>query len=102
MRPRTDLHTLLLSIVGTGKKVYFQPPSTLIMTYPCIVYGLNDINSKFADNKPYNSEREYVVTVIDPNPDSPIPDKIAALPKTRYDRHLTIDNLNHDIFTIYF
>ena len=102
MSRRTDLQTLLQSVIGSGKKVYFQPPSTITMVYPCIVYQRNDTKTQYADNHPYHYEKEYIVTVIDSNPDSLIPDKVAALPKTRFDRAFTSENLNHDVFTIYF
>ena len=42
------------------------------------------------------------VTVIDPNPDSIVVDKVSKIPRTRFVRHYTQDRLNHDLFTIYF
>jgi hypothetical protein len=56
----------------------------------------------FADNKPYNHQKAYMVTVIDRNPDSEIPEKIAMLPMCKFNRHYTKDNLNHDIYTLYY
>jgi hypothetical protein len=55
-----------------------------------------------ADDIPYRSRMCYGVTVIDPNPDSEIPAKIAALPLCRFARHFTADNLNHDVYNLYF
>lgn len=101
MRPRTELHNLLVAILGS-EEVYFQPPATVKLTYPCIIYKRNAADTKFANNKPYMHEKRYQVTVIDKDPDSPIPDKIAALPKCLFDRFFTADNLNHDVFNIYF
>ena len=76
MALRTDLGNILKAILGS-EAVYFQPPPTVQMVYPCIVYERTKINSTFADNNPYNFEKQYQVTVIDKNPDSLIPDKIA-------------------------
>lgn len=101
MRPRTDLHNLLVAILGSGE-VHFQPPASVKLIYPCIIYKRDAADTKFADNNPYAYEKRYQVTVIDKNPDSLIPDKIAALPKCLFDRHFTADNLNHDVFNIYF
>ncbi len=96
---RLGLHTVLTAITPTA---YFQPPSGHQMTYPCIVYHLDDIDTDFANNVPYNSQKGYKVTVIDPDPDTAIPDEIAKLPTASFDRFYTADNLNHYVFTIYF
>lgn len=101
MRTRLELQTILENLLGS-RNVYFQPPENLKISYPCIIYKRKDLYNHFADNNPYISDKQYMVTVIDKNPDSTIPDKVAALPKSRYDRHYTADNLNHDVFTLYF
>ena len=101
MAPRTSLQTLFEGLLGS-KAVYFQPPSSVQMQYPCIVYKRNDHTTNFADNLPYRTETQYEVTVMDRDPDSPIPDRVLALPRCRFDRHFTADNLNHDVFTLYF
>lgn len=102
MSNRDDLHTLLLSLVGEGESVYFQPLTGVSMTYPCIVYQRDDADTKFADNKPYSFVFRYEVTVIDKNPDSGLIPKIAALPKCRFVKHFKYDNLNHDVFRLFF
>jgi hypothetical protein len=40
--------------------------------------------------------------VIYRHPDSDLPHKIASLPKCSFDRHFVSDNLNHDVFNLYF
>ncbi|WP_288878329.1 hypothetical protein [Bacteroides acidifaciens] len=45
---------------------------------------------------------EYSVTVIDKDPDSPIVGKVALLPTSKFNRHYEKDNLNHDVYTIFF
>ena len=101
MGTRLQLQTLLEALLGS-RNVYFQPPSTVKMKYPCIVYSLSDIDTKFADNIPYSNKRRYQLTAIDANPDSVIPDKLALLPMCVFDRSYTADNLNHYVFNIYF
>lgn len=101
MAPRPQLQSLLEEILGS-RNVYFQPPTNVQIQYPCIVYKRQDLDSKFADNALYQGTFQYEVTVIDRNPDSDILAKIAALPMCRYDRFFTAENLNHDVFNLYF
>jgi len=101
MASRLDLDALLRTLVGSGK-VYFQPPSGLTMTYPCIIYERNAAKTLFGNNNPYVYEKQYQITVIDKDPDSLIPDKVARLPKCTFDRHFKADNLNHNVFVMYF
>lgn len=96
---RLDLQTLLASITPN---VYFQPPVNVQLKYPCIVYKRDYANARFADNIQYRYNKRYQIMVIDQNPDSLIPDKVAELPMCTFDRFYTADNLNHDVFNLYF
>lgn len=102
MAQRQDLHDLLASIVGANNQVYFQPPPTIQMTYPCVVYRRDDIKTDFASNGLYKKMKRYSLTVIDRNPDSTIPDTILGLEHCSFDRHFTKDGLNHDVFQLFF
>lgn len=101
MGQRLEFQTILENLLGTDK-VYFQPPPGHMLSYPCIVYNRSDIHSAHADNIPYKLQDSYTVTVMDTDPDSDIPKKVAGLPTARFDRHFTSNNLNHDVFTILF
>jgi len=101
MGRRLDLNTLLTGVLGSTN-VYFQPPDSTKMLYPCIVYQRDDAITEFAGNRPYSYTKRYQVTVIDRNPDSEIPDKVAALPMCKFNRFFISDNLNHDVFELYF
>lgn len=101
MAPRLDLQTKLVALLGSTN-VYFQPPPTVKMQYPCIIYKRDDIDTVFADNKPYKHKKRYQVTVVDQNPDSDIHERVAALPLCSYDRFYTADNLNHDVYNLFF
>ena len=81
--------------------VYFQPPSSVQMTYPAIRYRRTSIDVDFADNTPYLTRVEYELIVIDRNPDSEIVEEISKMPRTIHVRHYTADNLNHDVFRTY-
>jgi hypothetical protein len=99
MGTRQNLHLLLLDI---STNVYFQPPSTQSMVYPCIVYARSSGKTKFANNVPYNHHKGYTVTVIAKSPDSDIPDKVAALPMAVFSRFFVASNLNHWAYTLYY
>ena len=101
MVPRIQLQNLLEDILGS-RNVYFQPPENLAMKYPAIVYNVDDGDTIFADNAPYRYSKRYMVTYIDADPDSDVPDKIAMLPMCRFSRAYAVDNLNHTVFNIFF
>lgn len=106
-RSRIMLHNLLSQVMESinsewKNNLYFQPPETIHMNYPCIVYSINDFRTTFADNNPYFHCKRYTVTVIDRNPDSLIPDSVAQLPMCKFDRHFTSDNLHHNVFNLYY
>jgi hypothetical protein len=99
--PRLDLQDLLIEILDSDN-VYFQPPSNVEMKYPCIVYNRESIDPVWGNGKPYKLDNRYQVTVIDRDPDSEIPDKVANLPKCIHDRFFIADNLNHNVFRLFF
>jgi hypothetical protein len=101
MGTRLELQTVLEGLLGTDH-VYFQPPPNIQMSYPAIVYNRDYQSVSYADNLPYSRKRRYQVTVIAADPDSPVPDLVAELPLTTYVRHFTADDLNHDIYDVYF
>jgi hypothetical protein len=99
MGSRADLHDILSAIPGVAA-VYFQPPASVSLTYPCIIYDLTDISLKHADNLPYMSTNEYTLTLIDKNPDSSIKLEISKLRGIRFSRYFGSDGLNHYVFTL--
>lgn len=101
MAPRLELQALLVNILGSSN-VYFQPPPSIQMQYPCIVYNRDYAATEFADDKPYMHRKRYQVTYISDDPDSEIPAKIAALPLCIFDRFYTADILNHDVYKLFF
>lgn len=99
MDRRLELQQILEEILGSDE-VHFQPPASVRMNYPAIVYAREKIDSDYADNVVYRQDRRYRVTVIDPDPDSEIVTAVSLLPMCKHDRHFVSDNLNHDVFTI--
>lgn len=101
MASRLNLQTELETILGS-RNVYYQPPESVKMKYPAIVYSRKNIDNIFADDTVYTQNHAYELTVIDPNPDSEIVVKVSKLSACTFDRHYTADNLNHDVFRLYY
>ena len=102
MANRLDLHRELSEIPGV-LKVYFNPPESVKMNYPCIRYKLGGIDQKFADNITFFNTKKYEVTVIDPNPDSAIYEEIIKhFRMCRLDRFYMASNLYHFVITLYY
>ena len=99
MGQRQQLQSLLELIV---EPVYFQPPSNISLTYPCIIYSRDGSRPEFAENALYLHTKRYTVTVIDRNPDSTLPDKVEELPMCSFNRFFATENLNHYVFTLFF
>ena len=100
MSDRLELHEILCENLGS-RNVYFQPPESVKMKYPAIVYSRNRIENTSADNVVYKQNVSYVITVIDRDPDSEIVERVSQIPHIMYDRSYVSDNLNHDTFRLF-
>ncbi len=96
MACRLNLQTMLETLLGS-RNVYYQPPESVKMLYPAIVYSRSNIDNTFADNLVYMQTHAYQLIVIDEDPDSEIVKKVSALPTCRFVRHIEKDDHNHDI-----
>ena len=101
MASRIDLQEKLEMLLGS-KNVYFQPPETLSMSYPCIKYSRDRIKKDNADSTAYHITKGYELIVISKRPDDKVIDKLLELPYCSYGRHYIVDGLHHDTFTLYF
>lgn len=101
MNSRLELHEKLCELLGS-RNVYFQPPESLKITYPCIIYNLSNLENLHANDSVYNTRTHYDLLVIDKSPVSKIPEKINNLPRARFNRFYTSDNLNHYAFGIFY
>ena len=101
MGQRADLHHKFEIALGS-KNVYVQPPESVKLKYPCIIYGLSKLPIKHADDRPYLIGRAYAVILIDLNPDSKILDTLLKFPLCEFEKPYQADNLNHYPFTIYY
>lgn len=101
MANRKDLQLLFEKLLGS-RNVYYQPPATVKMRYPAIVYSRDAIDNFCADDYVYRQANAYSVIVIDENPDSEFVKKVSRLTRCRFVTHYTKDNLNHDVFKLYY
>lgn len=106
MASRPDLHRDLVALLGSNN-VYYQPPESLKIKYPCIIYRLSGASPVAADNDIYLYNRQYQLTFITKDPDSELIDEIPKyftkkFKGCRMSAHFTSDNLNHYNYTIYY
>lgn len=101
MGTRLQLQTLLEALLGS-RNVYFQAPNNEEMQYPAIIYSRDYVLAQHADNRPYRNTTRWQVTIIDEDPDSLVPGKVAQLPMSTFSRFFVADQLNHDVYDLYF
>lgn len=99
MGKREDLHNILVEFLG-NKRVYFQAPAKL--TYPCVIYQLEDYDVDYGNDKVYRSKKHYTVTLIGREPDTDdFTKKMFTLQYCSFDRRFINENLYHDVFNLY-
>lgn len=102
MASRLELHEELCDILGS-RNVYFQPPESIKLNYPCIIYSKSGIYANNANDNTYKKVNQYSLTVIDQDPDTDIPDKIIDhFNMCSFDREYTSDYLNHYVLNLYY
>lgn len=100
MQSSQELQATFEELLGS-RNVYYNPPASVRMSYPAIVFERNNIVNQFANNSVYKQASRYSVTVITDDPDDPIIDKISKLPTCSFDRSFVSGNLHHNVFTLY-
>lgn len=98
---RLEFQDILEALLGSDK-VYFQPPPSQNIEYPCFVYERDDADVKRADNIGYRFQQRYQVTYIAREPDSDMIETFSSLPLSSFNRHFATSGLNHDVFSIYY
>lgn len=96
------LQNLLRAVPGV-KEVYFQPPASICMIYPCIRFSRSRAKVGRADNKCYRFTQAYELIVITPDPDSPIPQYIIEnFQMSEINSVYVSENLYHTSITLYY
>ena len=102
MSNQPELDAAFREVLGSPNS-YFQPPESFRMKYPCIRYSKNPGAYRInAGDKLYRKMDQFEGVVIDPDPDSAIPDKLLErFPMCSFGSSYRANNLNHFPFTIY-
>lgn len=101
MAERKGLDNRLREILGSDN-VYFNPPESIKLKYPCIVYNLDNKELVKADNINYLKHNYYNVTLIHPDPVNKIQDMLIELPYCQWVSYYSADDLNHYRYQIYY
>lgn len=102
MDNRLELQAKLEAVIG-NKNVYFQPPASIKLTYPCVIYSIGNGEAKRANDKLYMYTHNYEVLFICKKPTiSMIERMMNEFQMCNMTRTYTSDNLHHYVFNIYF
>lgn len=98
---RIKFHNKLKEVLGNNN-VYYNPPSTTKLQYPCIIYNLNDIRTNKANNNVYLLDHVYQVTLIGTKVTDDTKDKILTeIPYSNFNRSYINNGLYHYVYTIF-
>ena len=102
MADRLDLQSEFEDFLGS-RNVYYQPPESVKMRYPAIQYSRNGSALTHANNRVYLNTKRYDGIVIDPDPDSKLPDNMLdRFPMCTFGKAYVVNNLHHFPFTLYY
>lgn len=92
---RLALQAQLEGILGS-RNVYFQPPASIFIKYPCIVYSFDGEEVRHSNNLTYIKRYKFDMTFI--TKDAEPSDTLSALdsiPYCKLERVYQSDNLHH-------
>lgn len=86
-----------------GANVYFQPPASVHLAYPCVIYNLAAGDIKRADDSVYSYTNRFELMFIYKKPNMEIVEKVMrAFPMCSVSRIYIADNLYHYAFNLYY
>lgn len=100
---RADIQLMLEDFqkaLGEKPNVYFQPPDSVKMSYPCFIYSYSDVTILYSDSGAYLKSEEYIVKYITKKADPKMFDALLRLNSFRFDRHYIGDGLHHYSFVL--
>lgn len=102
MGSRLKLRELLKQTLGNDVQLYFQAPPNTGMSYPCVLYAIDDVDTKHADNRGYVLTDRYLITVMERDSDAQIWRKLLELPSANFVRTFAVDSLYHTLINLHF
>lgn len=98
---RVELQDALEDFMGS-RNVYFRPPESVKLKYPCIIYNVRSGDSQYADNSTYIFHRSYDIQIIHKEADTDLIERfVFTFPKAKFDSSFAVDNLIHENFILY-
>lgn len=102
MSRRDEFDIELREVLGSNN-TYFQPPESVKLKYPCFVYSLSSDYDRFADDRSYMFYEGYDVTAISKDPDQTFKEELKEkFRHCTWNRSFISDNLNHNVYKIYY
>lgn len=102
MGSRLQLQGEFEEILGSTN-VYYQPPASVKLKYPCIIYELDPTYIRRADNRLYISMNRYHVKHLFKSLENEKKDVlINHFRMMTHDNRMTADGLYNDDFTLYY
>lgn len=102
MGTRLELQSKLEELQGNDR-VYFNPPESLKLMYPCTVYEFQNVNVNHADDTIYKYSDQYSITYIHRDPDDrTMHFKLLGLPYCSFNNRYIADGLYHDRYNLHF
>lgn len=97
---RTEFDKWLRKILGSNN-VYFQPPESKKLEFPCIVYNISSHDVDYADDKIYQLRHKYVVRYVayPKDFDGPMKENLARELNVPIQQIYAQDGLYHCVFT---
>lgn len=108
MGQQVDRRRLLqegLELFLGSKNVYFQPPPNVMLKYPCFIYNRTSPFTMQADDTIYILRGHYSLTYIDPDVERcmDMQEKLLNFfDHISVERSFVSDNLNHDVYNLYY
>lgn len=100
-RTRIGLHEKLCGILGSTN-VYYDPPESIKLKYPCIIYHQTSGDHAYSGNKTYLYTPSYEITTISKDADDNFVERmVSEFEMIRHGSRYTAENLYHDTFTLY-
>ena len=102
MDRRLELSDKLRKIIGNDN-VYFQPPASVKINYPCIIYNERRGSTTYANDSVYNYVKSYELMFIFKKVNESIVKKVLeSLTLCSFDRVYIADNLYHYVFITHY
>lgn len=101
MDRRLELHQILKS-TSQLDRVYYQPHENVKLVYPCLIYSLDGVKTEFGDDHGYIGTKQYQLTIITRDPETPVLDRLLTLPMCTFSTSFVKDQLYHYILRVYY